>query len=488
VPPRNRAEWGWRALAGVGAVCLVAVYLADLGQPLTNYDEPLYAEFIRAMDRGGSWFRLEYQGAETLQRPPTSVAVYAAVASIVPGEIGLRLGPLLFTVVAIVGVGVAVARVYGDRWAGFAAAAVTAGVPSVHVYGRLLLSDPPFVALALGALIATIAAQRRPRYVVWAAALLGAGFAVKSFAAAVPLVTLAPGLAMAWRRHGSAARPGRAAIAFTALAAPYFIAGFAVHGGRFWDEHIGVMLIDRASGDLAPLIGIGGPGAYLEHLWRADGPLVTILLLGAIAGAGAWSWRRRDAELGVAAVAAALTFVLLSAISTRLAHYLLVFYPMAAVCAGGLVARAAPALAANANGARGIAVALGIAVFAQGVARGPFDAGAVPSWGAKELGEAIRETFEPGRRCYAIDWYAPALGYYADRPFTMLTTVPEVGAMLARSDPFAQAGNVAVVPPWPEGTFILVGRESEFPPPGVEIVNLVTGARGFRLAEVRASP
>jgi len=477
-----------RVLLALGGLGAVVIYLIGIGDPLSNYDEPIFAEMIRAMGRSGDVFTLSYQGAETLQRPPTAVALYTLIAQAVPGEAGMRLGPVLFTLLSALGAGVFVARRFRDSWAGVLTAAVCLGVPSVFVYGRLLLNDPPFVFAAVVAVAATMAAQREARYVVWAAAALGAAFALKSFAAAVPLVCLAPWLAIAWRRHGRDARPLRALAVFGALALPYFVAGLLVHGGRFWQEHIAVMLLDRASGELEPVIGIGGADAYLRHLWLADGPLVALLLLGAVVGAGAYALRRRDAELGVAASAAGGSLLLLTLVSTRLAHYMLLFYPLAAICLGGLVARVVALSGHRARPLRGLAATVAVSVFALGISGEPFDATAMPSWASKDLALTAAERAEPGERVYTLDWYAPAFGYYADRPFTMLSTVPRIAAAIGNSDPFLQAGNVAAVPPWPQGVFWLAGPARGFPPQGIEVVHLVAGARGYALAQVRAAP
>jgi 4-amino-4-deoxy-L-arabinose transferase-like glycosyltransferase len=478
-----------RALTVLGAIGVAVVYLLGIAEPLSNYDEPIFAEFMRAMERSGDVFTLTYQGAETLQRPPTAVALYTLLALVVPGEAGLRLGPVLFTLLSALGAGFVVARLFRDRWAGLLAAGVCAGVPSVFLYGRLLLNDPPFVFAIVVAVAATIASQREARYVVWAAAALGAGFAFKSFAAAVPLVTLAPWLLVAWRRHGRSARPARAVVAFVALAVPYFVVGSIAHGGRFWRDHIATMLIDRASGDLESVIGIGGPGAYLRHLWLADGPLIALLLLGGVVGAGVYAVMRRDRELGVAVTAAAGTLILLTAISTRLAHYMLLFYPLAAICLGGLFARGGPRFGRYTRPLRALAATVSISVFALCIAGEPFDATAMPSWASRELGQTFADETGPEERLYVYNWYAPAVGYYADRPFTMLSSVPEIADAIGNSDPFLQAGNVAAVPPWPGGVFWLAGPDvaEGFPPPGLEVVRWVAGSRGYKLAQVQAA-
>jgi 4-amino-4-deoxy-L-arabinose transferase-like glycosyltransferase len=484
----SQSAWGWRLCAGLGGAAIVAIYVAGLSAPLSNYDEPFYAEFMRAMARSGDFFTLTYQGGETLQRPPTAVALYALVAMWVPGELGMRLAPALCTaLVALIAAAIVAAR-FRDRWAAAATAAFCAGIPSVLVYGRLVLSDPPFVLVSVLALAATLAAQERPRYLIAAGAALGAGFALKSFAAAIPLLALMPGwLGAAVRHRRARATIAAAAAVFVALAAPYFAVGLAVHGGRFWREHVGVMLFDRAAGELAPTIGIGGPLSYLYHLWAADGPLVALALLGGMAAAAGYAWRHRDRALGLVAANAAITLVLLSAIGTRLAHYLLLFYPAAAVCLGALAARLL-ADPGRARAGRPLLAALAATSLTLGLAHERFDAGAEPSIAAKDLAQVAADRVAARERVYTVDWYAPAFGYYVDRPWTLLVTVPAVATMVGGSDPFSQAGNVAAVPPWPAGSFVLAGPETDLGAWGIEVEHIMASSHGFVLARVRWRP
>ncbi|MCP4447611.1 MAG: phospholipid carrier-dependent glycosyltransferase [Myxococcales bacterium] len=492
-PPAPRAQslWIWRSLLAAAALALIAIYLLGTGAALSNYDEPIYAEFIRAMHESGDYLSLRYQGAETLQRPPFGVALYAGLATIGDGEWAMRLGPALSSTIAAILVGVFAGRTTGSRAAGLVAAAVTAGAPTFYVYGRLLLSDPPFVLATAGALIATMAAQTNPRAMRWIAICLGMAFLLKSMAAAVPTLLLAPWWLLAAKRHHLNSRVGARRILtdlaiFATLALSYYVIGFAMHGERFWDEHIGAMLLDRASGELSPLIGIGGPDAYLRHMASHDGALYCLIAAASVIATAAIAWRERNPALGVLATYALGSLLLLSLISTRLPHYLLALYPAIGLCA----AMTAHHIACKAGEQRRMVTTLvcatAIALFGQGIAASPGDVATLPNPICKELGAVAAE--QPGdARVYSLDWYAPAFGFYSEKPWTMLHSNAQVAAQLAAMDPFAQAKNVLPAEPWPEGRFLLAAHESSLQASGLEVHKLLASSRGFVLTWVSAA-
>jgi hypothetical protein len=254
---------------------------------------------------------------------------------------------------------------------------------------------------------------------------------------------------LALRRHGRAARPLRATGAFLLLAAPFYALGFARYGGRFLEDHFGYNLADRARG-LAG-IGLDGPLAYLRHLWLADGAIVTAILLGAVGGAAIVGLWRRDAALLIAAATATVTFVGLSLVGTRLPHYLLPFYPMAAICAGLLAARAGalPAAAAALGG-------LVLLYFTTGAP--PFDDVAEPAAETIALAPSATAAVPAGQPIYVLDFYAPALGYYADRRWRLLATTPKLAAIVGAIDLYKRAGVVETPPPWPARPFVVAGE------------------------------
>ena len=483
--PDASSPWTGRILLALGSLAIVAITLLGIDGPLSNYDEPIYAEFIRAMHGSGDYLSLHYQGAETLQRPPLSVALYAIVAAFGDSEWSLRLGPALFSALTALLVAAVAIRTTGSRWTGLIAAALTAGAPTYYVYGRLLLSDPPFVLACIGALAATMRAQDHPRAMRWIAICLGLGFLLKSMAAAVPMLVLAPWWLLAARRHYKAESitPKRIAIdlaIFIALASSYYIFGFAMHGQRFWDEHIGAMLLDRASGELGPFIGIGGPDAYLRHMGTSDGTLFCALAALAVAGATAIAWRERSAPIAVLVTYTIGSLLLLSLISTRLPHYLLAIYPAIGLCAAIAAHRAVQATGEQAQLTCVLACVLALAVFGQGIAKTPTSVATLPDPTSKALGLAAANV--PGdARVYSLDWYTPAFGYYSGKPWTMLHSNPDVAAGLAATDPFAQAKNVHAAPPWPSGTFVVAAHESSLRSANLNVREVLASTEGFVL-------
>ncbi len=447
------------------ALIVLAVYLTGLGLPFSDGDEAIYAEHIAAMHRSGNYFALEYQGVELMQRPPTSVTLYALVARVVPGssggEFGARLLPVLFGMAIFVWAGALIWRITGRVSAGLLTLLVLAAVPNVFQHFRLVLSDPPFVLATFGALLATMAAQREPRLLAWAAAGLGLAFATKSLAAAVPALALAPWLAhAAWRHRGQGARPIVIALGvFLIFAAPYYLIGFATRGSEFWQAHFAVSLLDRAAGDLGPLVGLGGPLSYAGYLWSADGPMVVALLLAGLGITGFRGFRERRAELGVLVTYCVLAFVILSALGTRLAHYLLIVYPGAALCVGLGFAYGCERLGKRAFflaiAGPGAAALLFMSTMSSTQFASP------PAVHSKALGEVARDLVPADAAVYTLNWYAPAFGYYAERRWHFLLGNRDMARVLASVDPFRYTKNVHPVPPFPRGEIFVVGRASE---------------------------
>lgn len=475
-----------RSFALACGVGVVAVYLVGLGGGFGNSDEVIYAEFIRAMHRTGDYLTLRYDGVALVQRPPAPIALYALAARFVPGEYGLRLAPALFTALGAVATGAIARRRFGSLAMGLVALLLCAGTPTVYQYGRLLLSDPPFVLACVAALGAILAAQEDPRYVAWAMVALGGAFATKSMAAVIPTAALLPWVLLYARRHRArpSLRLARGALGFVLLAAPFYVLGILWYGRRFLGEHMGNILLDRARGQLEG-IGIGGPFAYLRHMWLADGKVVCLVLLGGVLTAAVLAVWRKDESLGIPAAFALVTLLVLSLLGTRLAHYLLPFYPAAALCVAGVIARVTERRAWRIS-ALALAVALSVSVFARTIAAPPFDDDILASREARSLGVVAAAHTAPGQAVYSLDWYAPALAYYADRPWRFLTTYPRVERIVGAVDPYRYARTVALVPPWPPGTWLVAGPKSALSrAPELEILRTVAEDGDYALWEAR---
>jgi 4-amino-4-deoxy-L-arabinose transferase-like glycosyltransferase len=447
--------------AAAGVLALIVLYVVGLWDALGNSDEAIYAVFIREMHtRGGTgYFKLIYDGAELVQRPPWSVTLYALVARVIPGEFGIRILPAMLTLFTCLLSGQLVRRRTGKISLALATAALAAGIPSVFLFGRLCMSDPPYVLASFAAMLATIRAQEDPRALAWAGVSLGAAVAFKSVAGAIPGVALAPWLVLAAARHHRAqrsiARPILLGVlGFVALAAPFYVVYGVRFGQHFLDVHFGEILGDRARGNL-PGVGLSsGPASYVIHMWRADGPVLAVLLLTAPVAAAVLAVRRRDVVLGIAASYTLGVLAVLSVVGTRLPHYLLVFYPGAAACAGLTMAPLIDHFSIPAR-YRVVLPLFALTLVMRTAAAGTFDASTVPAVDDRALGIRARATIPPDEPIYTLDYYAPALAYYAQRHWRLLTTYRSMERIVGSVETFRAAGTVSAVPPWPRGPFYL---------------------------------
>jgi hypothetical protein len=177
-------------------------------------------------------------------------------------------------------------------------------------------------------------------------------------------------------------------------------------------------------------------------------------------------------------------FVGLSAIGTRLGHYLLVFYPGVAVCMGLLAARAIDHVGERFRLAPISIVAAALAVAALCLGRPPIDSSILPSPATRELGRVADARLPADAPIYTLDWYAPAIGYYADRRWHMLVTPPELARSLGSIDPFRYTGTIHAVPPFPEGELYIATTREMLSRAPLEVLD--TMFEGAELVLVRA--
>lgn len=455
----------WRMAAVATAVVLLAVAFAGVGAPIGNDDEVIYAENVREMRRTGDLGVLTYQGEPGLLRPALPFVPIALVSGWVEGEVGLRLVQVLWFL-AILGLVFATGRrAWGRTDLALLATVLCAGIPTFLSFGRALLSDPALVAATTFALYATLRALEDPRWLLGVAAGLGAGVALKSLAAAVPGVALAPWIILAIVRHRPWKMVAGAVALFVALAAPYFVYSYLRFGDRFVEEHLGLSLGTRVGG--GSRVGMeGGVTAYLVHVARADGPLAAAWMAAALAGGGALAWRYRERALGLFVSFAVAIVALMSLVGTRLPHYLLPAYPAVALAGAGAVRHLGAHLTSIRPPLRaGLAAVAAATLLALALARPVYQLPPEPQ--VVELGRAAGEATPPGEPVYTLDWYAPALGYYADRDWHLLSADPGLAEHLGGVYLFRLAGNIHAVPPWPAAPLTVAGYRSDLEAAGL---------------------
>ncbi len=450
----------WRLVAAAMAIVLVLFALGGLSKPVGNGDEAIYAENIREMQHTGDWGVLTYQDQPGLLRPALPFVPMAVVSGWIDGEPGLRLVQSLWFLITLALVLITAKRAWSRLDLAIVATVLCAGVPTFWIFARSLFSDPALVAATTFALYSTVRAQDDPRWLLGAAAGLGLGVAFKSLAAAVPGLALAPWLVAVVVRH----RPWRlvlaALLAFLALAAPYFVYSYLRFGDRFIHEHIGLSLGTRVAGHTR--VGMpGGVTAYAVHIVRGDGPAAAIWMAAAVLGGGFLAWRHRDRALGIVVSYAVIVFVALSLVGTRLGHYLVPIYPAIALAAAGSLVHLGPLVSSLRPALRIAAVAVvAVSLFLLGV-NSQLDQTLLPAPQVVELSAAAKRATPAGEPVYSLDWYAPALGYYSEHHWHLLSTQPDVTDHLSGVYLFRLAGNIHGVPPWPRRPFTVVGLRDE---------------------------
>jgi len=475
------------------AAAVVLVLLTnDLGAPVGNGDEAIYAEFVRSMHATGDYLTLRYHDAVVTQRPVWPVAAYALVARVVPGAAGLRLLPVLLSWLTTLLVGLAVFRLHRRAAAAAVAMLSVAAAPAWLTYGRLAWSDPPFVLACTAAVVATAVALASPRPLVWVGAALGLALATKSLAAAIPALALAPWLLAAVRRHRRAAvRPllvGGAVL--VALAAPYYVYSFVRFGRYFLHDHFGQVLLARARGEL-PGVGLsGGAGAYVVHIVRDEGWAFALAAVAVLVAATVFGLRERRGGESALLVPASYVLVVLACLSllgTRLAHYLLPVYPALGLCAGGVVARLQEAAERRGRGALAAVVALAAALVlvSTGLSQPPFDGSVLPAPQLVALGRSAAAVLAPSEPVYSLDFYAPALGYHADHRWRLLTTSARMAVIVGDVDVFAGDHTVVKGPPWPPGRLVVAVPDGVLAhAPELLVTGRIAAERGIGLYEM----
>ncbi len=219
-------------------------FLVGLGAPaITDSDEAFYAEAAREMVESGDWLTPHYNYEPRFQKPVLYYWVTAATFAVTgPGELAARLWAAL-SGVGLVFVTAGLARRWYDDDTALLAGAVVATSFGYVALGRMSLPDLP-LALSVTTTIATSLIAigdrvPRPRQWLLAAAVSAAlGFLTKGpLAVVLPAAVLLPILMI--ERRVSRVRAADvlvAAAAFTALAAPWYLAMWWRHGTPYLDS------------------------------------------------------------------------------------------------------------------------------------------------------------------------------------------------------------------------------------------------------------
>jgi 4-amino-4-deoxy-L-arabinose transferase-like glycosyltransferase len=232
-------------LSSRGAVLLLAVtsalLLLRLGSvPLLGPDEPRYARVAVEMQRSGDWVTPTLQGKAWLEKPPLYYWLAAAgFAALGENEAAARLPSVGAAVLLVGATALFGARVFG-RAAGLHAGFILATGLLPFAYGRAAAMDmllAATVTTGVGLLGLRLLGIAGPLAVTAAAAFVGLATLAKG-----PIGLLLPGLVVGAyllaRREGRGLAELlslRSIVAFTAVAAPWYVAIGLAQGRAFVD-------------------------------------------------------------------------------------------------------------------------------------------------------------------------------------------------------------------------------------------------------------
>jgi 4-amino-4-deoxy-L-arabinose transferase-like glycosyltransferase len=401
----------WLTVAVGGGLLLLNTWTGSL----LASDDAIYAQMARESLAAGRWLDHTWLSAVLFEKPPLllwSLQLSGAVFGF--SDFAMRLPGVLAGVVALVYAGrlaqhltrPAAAAAANDptSWrVGAVAAALTVATFGFAFNARRPMTDPLLTAALMAALFYAVrlADGRAPRgSAVGLGVAGGLGLMAKQLAVGPAALALVVLLVARRRWRGL----GLAAAVLVAIAAPWHVAMTVRHGAAFWDVYLGYHVAARAGG---ALVGASDAGYYLTTFWSQEGLLGGALLLGLLA-ATFQAARGRRASLGAVVAAAWLTILAAQFSETRLYHYLMPLFPMAAVATAAAAARGLR---------RPVALAAAAAVALTGLVAGPLPHLLDPDYApaSRRVGREVVAASAPDTRLVIWEDYDPALIWYGER-------------------------------------------------------------------------
>jgi 4-amino-4-deoxy-L-arabinose transferase-like glycosyltransferase len=282
-------------------LCLALLYLPALGssESGSHPDESYYLGISADMDVHGSWLTPTLDGKPLWFKPPLLYwgerICYRLLGR---GFFAARLPAALAAIALALLIGALGQRMYGSQ-AGLVAALLTGTTFGLVKFGRMAMMDAPMaLSLALAAYGAWRAAEEeRPRFLLLAGVGAGAATLLKGPVGAVLVLLLAGGYLALRAPRFLASRWTAAAFALgAAIALPWYLLSYAVHGRAFYDFFVVQQNYDRFrhpwtwSGEATLLLGFLvflAPWTFLSLAglrgrWREPGMLLPLVWMASV--------------------------------------------------------------------------------------------------------------------------------------------------------------------------------------------------------------
>jgi len=85
---------------------------------------------------------------------------------------------------------------------------------------------------------------------------------------------------------------------------------------------------------------------------------------------------------------------------------------------------------------------------------------------------------------YTLDWYAPAMGYYGDREWRLLSRNARATKVIGAVDILSEPERVTTVPPWPKDEFHVACDKEVLAESPLIIKEVLASVDNYRLVRV----
>ena len=398
------------------------------GGSLLNSDDPIYASIAREAHQSGEYLDLKYQGHLLFEKPPLFFWLVSASYSIFGvNDFAARLPDALASLALLVLVYLlAVQRRTqsevdeGPRppvfVGGLCAVGLLLASSQYFLNSRRVMTDLPFW-LTVFSFLALLGNERGKKQIALGALFLGLAVMLKGPAVVVPV-----GAAGVWLLLSGRLRRWRAWDWAALLVPPTLVAGwwhllqFFRYGTEFVGTYLGYHAVERLT---SSLVTETKPWFYLERLFDFEGPVLGILLLVGLVLAVLLAVRRRDSVDSLLALFAVLYLALILVMKTRLEHYVLPLLVIGAIYVGRGVQIVADRF-------RGHWKQWALPIFLAALCLFSFMQNNRYHLGTSEYSHNTRilSTLVRGHpgKLVAFNLYAPAAGWYADKPMQTWST------------------------------------------------------------------
>lgn len=306
-----------------------ALFFVRLGSDaLEKWDESIHAQVTHEMLESGDWVDLTYRREPYFRKPPLRFWLQGVVSSVFgENEWTIR----FWSAAAGVGTTLLIAawawqlrRNLAFVW--LSALAFLSGKYIFYHAFRTGETDGLLTFFTLLALFAYWKSWARPRWLFLVAGALALALLTKSSAVVFAGGTILVHVLLTRRlfRYRWKLLLGCVGL-FLVIAAPWFAVEAIHHGGRFWQEYVGVDVLERAGENLYQS-GVG-PGWYWDVFLKRFFPLAVFAIPALI-----WLvwrlYRRRDQTDLLWLIFLVVTAAVLSAVASKTNWYLLPLYPV----------------------------------------------------------------------------------------------------------------------------------------------------------------